>query len=148
MAISKLESPLKVKEVTLESYNLNRTVIKDLLLFSNLACLDLGDNNLRLEYFAILPSLKELHLQCNGIQRIGKFSGFPELHTLNLSYNKLSASEITKLTVLPKLTRLELACNELSKVAGFEGFLNLQILNLDKNKLYNSCFSELAKMPK
>jgi Leucine-rich repeat (LRR) protein len=148
LGASKSDSAAKTKEAILESYNLKGVNMIDLSLFSSLTFLNVGDNNLRLEDFCSAPSLKELHLQCNGIQKIGELSGFRELIILNLSYNRLSASEITKLAKLPKLMHLDLVCNELTKVTGFGSFLNIQVLNLEKNKLHNTCFVELANLPK
>jgi hypothetical protein len=74
----------EVRHATIESMNLVNVNISVVSLFTNLSSLELGDNNLRVEFFASLPALRELRLPCNNIKYIEKIdSGFPELQVRN-----------------------------------------------------------------
>ena len=131
--------------MTLESMKFSRVIVEDLRLFSNLTFLDLGDNRINLESLSSLSSLKELHLQCNGIQKFGNLEGFRQLLVLDLSYNNILPSEIIKLSKLRKLQHLDLSHNDLDQLPEMEQFTSLEVLNLQQNLLNEECFYKLTR---
>eukprot|EP00026_Physarum_polycephalum_P005512 Phypoly_transcript_05547.p1 GENE.Phypoly_transcript_05547~~Phypoly_transcript_05547.p1 ORF type:complete len:376 (+),score=46.35 Phypoly_transcript_05547:72-1199(+) len=138
-------------------------VVEDLLLFSNLTFLDIGNNRLRFGDFSVLPKLEELRMNNNCISKIDcPPSGYKLLKKLDLSNNELSESALVKLgqhfqtklvylnlsnnylTVLPKeichLQKLEtfiLDNNECSDTQlSLVGFLpSLRTLSFNNNKI-------------
>ena len=92
-----------------------------------------GENLLALDVFTAFPHLRELELPLNGIRELNISSSsssyspspssssplassppFPHLHTLDLSYNSLEATQLSRLGSLPVLKTLKLSGNGLT----------------------------------
>ncbi|XP_060682989.1 X-ray radiation resistance-associated protein 1-like [Hemiscyllium ocellatum] len=115
------------------------------------------------EVFRLFPAIRELDLTMNGLQKVQLISkDFPHLEVLNLSYNKLSNTDILTLGIIPHLKVLHLTGNNLDSLPPdltipydildrFEDsllrFPALEVLMLDDNRLSDPCvFSSLANL--
>ncbi len=108
-----VEFPDEASQVVLSGLNITQVVAEDLLYFSNLARIDMSDNEAPLEPFGCLPGLVEMDFQCNALQKISltQISGFHNLEVLNLSYNCLTSKDVEELSSLLKIRELYLANN-------------------------------------
>ncbi|CAM9599507.1 unnamed protein product [Chrysoparadoxa australica] len=117
----------------------NGVVEADLAYFTKLEELDAGDNDLYIEDFGSLPSLRRLALHCNNITTIGECSGFKQLLTLDLSYNSLDAAAVAALGQLRSLQELDLTCNGLEELPYELTLLtDLRKMRLERNQLEGS----------
>ncbi len=68
--------PEHVEQATIVAHQLGKVAADELGAFKKLKYLDLGDNQLQVEQLKCMPSLRELHMPCNGIQTIDELEGF------------------------------------------------------------------------
>ena len=131
------EDPDEAEKAVLEGCGISSVISEDLSFFRKLSHLDLGDNRVPLAALAYLPSLIELHLDCNGLSDVTiPAGGFPALEVLNLSYNGLNSTAVATLADIPRLRQLDLSVNDLSALpADMSGFQALQSLNCEHNRL-------------
>eukprot|EP00966_Prymnesium_polylepis_P013988 322484-Prymnesium_polylepis.1 len=124
----RVEDPEEADKAVLEGCGISSVIGEDLTFFRKLTHLDLGDNHVQLRELAYLPSLRELHLDCNGLTHVEvPPGGFPCLEVLNLSYNGLTSEAVLALAELPRLRQLDLSRNELSALpSDMSGFHSLQ----------------------
>jgi Leucine-rich repeat (LRR) protein len=113
---ARVEDPADAEKVVLEGCAISSVVADDLLFFTKMTHLDLGDNNVQVEQLAFLPALQELHLDCNGLSRLAcPPAGFPRLEVLNLSFNCLvTPEELLELAKMPCLREIDLSHNDIS----------------------------------
>lgn len=108
-----------VVEVSVAGRNLVGVVEEDLAFFTCLRVLDAGDNaGIGLVAFQNLPSLEELHLQCNNLTQIGGAQQFMLLHTLNVAFNRLTKADFILIgAACPVLQRLDFSHNQLGSLS-------------------------------
>jgi Leucine-rich repeat (LRR) protein len=108
-----VDFPDEASQVVLSGLHITQVIAEDLLYFSNLARIDMSDNEAPLEPFGCLPALVELDFQCNALQRISlkNSRGFHNLEVLHLSYNCLTPEDVKELSSLLKIRELYLANN-------------------------------------
>lgn len=137
LAAAEVHTPSEAASVVLSGESLSRVDADDLALFRALQYLDVGDNNLRLQWLAALPSLNELHLHCNGIAHIVlDDASYPSLRILGLAYNGLTPASIGELARIPCLEELDLTCNDITRVPqDMSAFRTLKKLSLRRNLL-------------
>ncbi|XP_072432829.1 X-ray radiation resistance-associated protein 1 isoform X1 [Chiloscyllium punctatum] len=149
--------------VNISDQNLHSVKEDDLKLFDSVVYVNAAENHLPLEVFRLFPAIRELDLTMNGLQTVQLISkDFPHLEVLNLSYNKLSNTDILTLGIIPHLKVLHLTGNNLDSLPPdltisydvldrFEDpllrFSALEVLMLDDNRLSDPCvFSSLANL--
>eukprot|EP00756_Hemistasia_phaeocysticola_P023281 Hpha_TRINITY_DN15882_c1_g6::TRINITY_DN15882_c1_g6_i1::g.189240::m.189240 len=131
-----VEDPEDAVEATISQGRLTGAVQDDLVFFTGLEFLDVGETGLEMQALAPLEALEELHLHCSGLTGIDLPQGsFRKLDTLNLSFNRLESSSLTALLSLPSLVRVDLSANELSSLPSeFSQLTSLRQLALENNK--------------
>ena len=141
--------PDDARKANVACKRLNEVVVEDLSFFTGLSFLDASENLLDLAPFGILPRLKDLKLACNNITTVSRISGFENLQTLDLSYNKLALSSVQALDFLPNLRELDLCGNDLRMLPiDMYRFGSLEKLLLENNKIAdNNVFPILCSMP-
>ncbi|KAG6972687.1 hypothetical protein JG687_00001328 [Phytophthora cactorum] len=77
----RVEFPDEVIQAVLSDMHITDVVAEDLLFFTNLARLDMSDNEAPLEPFGCLPALVELDFQCNALEGITLSNGFQSLES-------------------------------------------------------------------
>lgn len=109
--------------------------IKGLETLSKLKNLELGGNRIEeiSETMHLLPSLTQLWLGKNRIQRLQNLD-----HLHNLRILSIQSNRITKMEGLDKLVNLEelyLSHNGIEKIEGLENCTKLQVLDVTRNRL-------------
>ncbi|XP_059502955.1 X-ray radiation resistance-associated protein 1 [Stegostoma tigrinum] len=149
--------------VNISDQNLHSVKQEDLKLFDSVVYVNAAENHLPLEPFKLFPAIRELDLTMNGLQKVQLISDdFPHLEVLNLSYNKLSNTDILTLGLIPQLKILHLTgnnldsfppdltipCDALDRLKNpLPRFSALEVLMLDDNRLSDPCvFSSLANL--
>jgi len=136
LAECKSDLPERAKRGTLDSMNISEVVSQDLAYFTNLRYLDLGDNCVQFASLYTLTALQELHLHCNGLERIPPIGkNFKNLRILGLGYNSLTQSALKNMSEL-RLEELDLSSNNLSKLPVKFGSMQ----TLVKLSLRDNCF--------
>ncbi len=104
--------------------------------FINLEKLDLSDNEIK-EILELkldkLVNLRELYLDSNKINYVGKFDRLDNLQILYLSNNKLKY--IDGLNKFVNLKILHLSDNKIRHIEELDDLVNLQKLNLNNNNI-------------
>lgn len=132
----KVENPSEAIVAKLNGQGICDIVEDHLKYFTNLASVDMSDNFVKLEKLVGLESLADLNLMCNKITSISPLAppAFICLEVLNLSFNKIHASDLGNLATLPKLEVLDLSSNELCTMPeDMSGFRALRTLLLADN---------------
>ncbi|KND00885.1 uncharacterized protein SPPG_09165, partial [Spizellomyces punctatus DAOM BR117] len=109
------DDPDNVYHLDVSSHQLRHVIEDDLTMFTNLASLQCGENELPFAKLGVLPGLRRLVMPCNGVQDLdleveGRFLLCEEI---DLSYNALTHAGIIVLATLPNLRRLDLSSNNL-----------------------------------
>lgn len=139
--------PEDVLRAELVDMNLRSVEPQDLSYFTNLKHLDVSENRLPLGPFGALPKLRELRLACNEMADLqGNMVGFQHLIYLDLSYNKLSVTNVQFLDFLPNLRDLDLSGNNLGGLPPeMFRFAALEKIILDFNQMEDGfVFQHLA----
>ncbi|KAG4305410.1 hypothetical protein PORY_000966 [Pneumocystis oryctolagi] len=151
------EYPMDLETLDLIHLKLKEVVSLHLERFLQLKVLCLRQNQLDVfPHPKVLPQgLLELDLYDNTIADIPEYTEFPELHTLDLSFNRIKRiqhlerckklknlyfvqnkiSQITGLDALECLVSLELGANRIRTIENLEKLVHLQELWLGKNKI-------------
>lgn len=120
----------------------------DMTFFSELIVADVSENFLRFESFGAFPVLQDFRIACNNIRQIGELRGFAWLMYLDLSYNQLDISSVSRLEGLVNLKEVDLSGNNLGALpATMSSFKKLEKIVLDYNRIEDgSVFSALSTM--
>jgi hypothetical protein len=162
-----VQDPLDAKEVVINDAHIRGVVSEDLTYFTNLTFLDLGENeSVHLGDVIGLEALTEVHLHCcnvdtfrlpsdeelHSLRQQGVYNSasvFPNLVTLNVSFNRIRSSELLQLGQLNALERLDLSSNNLKSLPADMSFLpNVTMLALENNNFSSpNVILSLATMP-
>ncbi|TPX72153.1 hypothetical protein SpCBS45565_g00525 [Spizellomyces sp. 'palustris'] len=109
------DDPENVYHLDVSSHQLRHVIEDDLTMFTNLASLQCGENELPFAKLGVLPELRRLVMPCNSVQDLdleveGRFLLCEEI---DLSYNALTHAGVIVLATLPNLRRLDLSSNNL-----------------------------------
>ncbi|XP_056140195.1 X-ray radiation resistance-associated protein 1 [Lampris incognitus] len=165
MRLHCVDKPSELCSIDISDQRLTETAVKseDLKEFDTVVCINASVNSLSLGSFSNFCSLRELDLSLNGLcNMIFNAEDFPHLEVLDLSYNRLTASDIVSIGLLARLKILHLSGNKLHDLPPNLGCLNhdpthptkeegatfraLEVLRLDDNKLSSGIFSSLAHL--
>ena len=137
--------------------HLNEVQTSTLRLLAACKKIDLSDNRLPLEPFAVVPGLEDLDLSCNQLRSFsfkeseelaGDVRAWGSLHTLNLGFNSCMRC-VNDLMCIPFLAVLNLSHNGISVLpSNMMHFTCLTTLNLCGNMLNSeAAFLSLATIP-
>jgi Leucine-rich repeat (LRR) protein len=118
--------------------------------FDHLESVDLGDNKMSFSDAAIFSALKMLNIYCNGIKSLHHpVSAFKYLEVLNLSFNIITADDLSPLFSIKSLVVLDLSFNMISRIPNrWHSLAFLKILSIEKNGLHHEdTFSYLSLAP-
>ncbi|KAM4701685.1 X-ray radiation resistance-associated protein 1 [Discoglossus pictus] len=154
-----VDRPGDLCSVDVSDKNLTTAKEEEFTQFNCVAYINAAENLLALEAFCGFHALRELELSMNGIRRICVTPGdFPHLGVLDLSYNNLSADDVSQLGVISNLRVLQLTGNGLQhlppdmsvplmKYPDIPMFPSLEVLMLDDNNICDSSvFVSLANL--
>ncbi|KAG7402071.1 hypothetical protein PHYBOEH_007285 [Phytophthora boehmeriae] len=167
----RVEFPDEVVQAVLSDMHITDVVSEDLLFFTNLARLDMSDNevwmhdiaqwpNMMLNIliglqaplapFGCLPALAELDFQCNALDEVTLGNGFQSLEVLNLSFNCLGSKGVEELSNLLRIRELYLGNNRIRSLPPImDRFSRLETLSLESNNISGQeVFSFLTIMPR
>ncbi|DAZ97887.1 TPA: hypothetical protein N0F65_012150 [Lagenidium giganteum] len=146
----RVDFPDEVTQAVLSGMRINNVVAEDLLFFTNLARLDMSDNDAPFEAFGSLPALAEMDFQCNALECIILGNGFLNLEVLNLSFNCLTSKDVEELSGLLRIRELYLANNWIRSLPPImDRFTRLETLSLERNNITgDEIFSFLAMVPR
>lgn len=162
-----VQDPMEAKEVVINDARIRGVVTEDLAYFTNLTFIDLGENDaIHLGDIIGLEALSEVHMHCCNVDTFrlpredelqmlrqqglyASASVFPNLVTLNVSFNRIRSSELLQLGQLHALERLDLSSNNLRSLPADMSFLpNVTMLALENNNFVSSdVILSLATMP-
>lgn len=113
-----VDDPSDLCSVKISGQELREVNENDFLLFDNVIHVDAGDNNLPFGAFSKFLALQELELPLNNISDSIRVQPamFPNLMTLDMSYNRLTGGDILALGLLESLRTLHLTGNEIKKL--------------------------------
>lgn len=113
-----VDDPSDLCSVKISGQELREVNENDFLLFDNVIHVDAGDNNLPFGAFSKFLALQELELPLNNISDSIRVQPamFPNLMTLDMSYNRLTGGDILALGLLESLQTLHLTGNEIKKL--------------------------------
>lgn len=131
--------PEDALQAILPDQNLRKIEGQDLVYFTELLSIDVSENFLDLAPFGSFPKLRDLKIACNNIVNIDdNMSGFNQLLSLDLSYNKLTSNSVQYLDHLPNLRDIDLSGNNLGSLpVEMSRFRKLEKIILDHNQLDN-----------
>ena len=153
LELSGVQDPLDAKEIIANDANISGSVAEDLSYFTNITFLDMGENSLHLGDLVGLEGLTEVHLHCCNVDTFKlpeeRDDCFPNLHTLNVSFNRIRSSDLLQLRQLSALERLDLSSNNLKTLPADMSFLpNVTMLALENNQLSSEdVILSLSTMP-